>query len=188
MQYECYSPSEMLRWKRTRFQTKLTSLSGSATVSALYGRGHWLCMNSISHLVHCSPAVLPLAISIAGQLVKDLQLTEHGSDWREIVSIMKEEMSQQQTVAERLVDVSLKGIRGPQQKSVIALFKSLALLPEDTHCPPDILVLMHEVGVGVSASSDEQQTGLSRNHRTMQVRRWMKMLIDRSLVLVSAPL
>ena len=125
--------------------------------------------------------MLPLAISIAGQLVKDLQLTDQGSDWCGIVSMMKEEWDQY-TIAERLVDVSLKSIRGAQQTSVITLFKSLALLPEDTCCPPEVCVLMYEVGAGIPSSSEEQAS-MSRSRRVMQVRRWMKCLIDRSIVL-----
>ena len=40
-----------------------------------------------------------------------------------------------QTVEESVIATSLGSIRGPQRGSILALFRSLALVPEDTHAP-----------------------------------------------------
>ena len=120
---------------------------------------------------------LPLAISIAGQLVKDLEL-EATADWDGIVSAMKEEFADgsRQSVEDTVILTSLKSITGTHKDNVITLFKCLALVPEDTVVPLDALAMIFEAG----ASTDEKPV---KRPSILSIRRWLKVLIERSLVL-----
>eukprot|EP01047_Picozoa_sp_COSAG01_P017740 COSAG01_NODE_946_length_12533_cov_4.570532_1_plen_238_part_10 len=97
--------------------------------------------------------MLPLALSIAGQLVNELEL-EAASDWEGIVSIMKEEYADgaQQSVEDTVIRTSLNSISGSHTKNVKLLLSSLALTPEDTVVPLDMLALMFQAHV----STDEK--------------------------------
>eukprot|EP01052_Picozoa_sp_SAG31_P021339 SAG31_NODE_1645_length_7652_cov_2.069906_4_plen_267_part_00 len=121
--------------------------------------------------------MLPLAISIAGQLVKDLEL-EAAKDWDGVVAMMKEEFADgsRQSVEETVILTSLKSVSGSHKDNVTSLFKCLAIVPEDTIVPLDILGLMFQAG----CSTDEKPAS---RPRIMMIRRWLKVLIERSLVL-----
>ena len=121
--------------------------------------------------------MLPLAISIAGQLVKDLEL-DATEDWDGIVTVLKDEFADgsQRSVEETVIKTSLKSISGSHKENVTALFKCLALLPEDTIVPLDILAMLFEAG----CSTEEKPV---QKPRIMMIRRWLKVLLERSLVL-----
>eukprot|EP01043_Picozoa_sp_COSAG02_P048239 COSAG02_NODE_4721_length_5052_cov_14.669695_3_plen_286_part_00 len=121
--------------------------------------------------------LLPLAISIAGQLVKDLDLGAT-DDWDGILAVLKEEFDDgsKRTVEETVILTSLNAIDGRHKDNIAALFKCLALLPEDVAVPLDILAMMFQ------ASCSTEEKSITRP-KIMMIRRWLMVLIERSLVL-----
>lgn len=71
---------------------------------------------------------------------------------------------------------SLNSISGAHKDNVKKLFKCLALLPEDTIAPLDILAMIFQA----SCSTAEKP---APRPRIMMIRRWLNVLIERSLVL-----
>jgi hypothetical protein len=69
-----------------------------------------------------------------------------------------------------VIATSLRGIKGAQRESILQLFKALALVREDVSPPLEALCLMFEVQSG-------------RRPSVLEIRRYLKCLIDRSLVL-----
>ena len=126
--------------------------------------------------------MLPLSISIVGKLVKEFGLVlDNPDDWQDIVSVIKVEFAEsdgQRTVEEAVIAASVNSISGTQKKNVMHLFKSLALLPEDTAVPLEIVSLMFQAVPG-----DDGATMKKPN--LLNIRRWLKKLLDRSLVLGS---
>ena len=129
---------------------------------------------------------LPLTIGVAGKLIRQLA---HGSsmpeasDWAEVLALLKDEMKDPDgslSVEESVIRASIKAIPKKIRKDVTQLFVSFALAPEDTFVPLSV------IGMAFDACGDQERTvgtvkrkPLSR----MQVRRYLKALIDRSLVL-----
>jgi hypothetical protein len=132
---------------------------------------------------------LPLALGIAGKLCHSLfPVIESPRDLDEVYQHLQDEFStggQQQTVEEVVIRTTLKSIKGVDQKEVINLFYSLALIPEDVRCPLDIVSIVFESATTVRNESNVKQQQPSR----LQIRKWLKLLIDRSLVMgsVDAP-
>jgi hypothetical protein len=118
---------------------------------------------------------LPLSISIAGKLLQDLEV-DGADDWDGILEILKEEFDDNRSVEESVITTSLKSITGSYKKNVTELFKYLAIIPEDTSAPLDILALVFQAGC---STADNR----AKRPRIMMMRRWLKVLIDRSLVL-----
>eukprot|EP01047_Picozoa_sp_COSAG01_P017246 COSAG01_NODE_909_length_12785_cov_4.201876_6_plen_336_part_00 len=118
---------------------------------------------------------LPLAISIAGKLVKDMAL-DASDDWDGILEVLKEEFDDgnRRSVEESVIMTSLKSIHGSQKENVTALFKCLAIIPEDTATPLDILALVFQAGCSTADNRIKRP-------RILMLRRWLKSLIDRSL-------
>ena len=75
-----------------------------------------------------------------------------------------------------MIRASLRGLKGSaaEQENVKALLTLFALVREDTHCPLEVLLLMFNATV--VGSSDSTVT-------IMHIRKWLRILIDRSLVL-----
>ena len=71
---------------------------------------------------------------------------------------------------------SLKSITGSHKDNATALFKCLAIVPEDTVIPLDILALVFQAGCSTPET-------VAKRPRIMMMRRWLKVLLDRSLVL-----
>ena len=120
---------------------------------------------------------LPLAIGITGKLVKSLGL---GSDWTGLVDMLREEFKaggQDRSMEESVISTSLRGITGPHRQSTLALFRALALAPEDVQTPLEAVRLMYEAAQAHAAE------GRAPPLSVMQIRRCLKLLIDRSLVL-----
>ena len=121
--------------------------------------------------------LLPLSISIAGKLVKEFGVGE-ADDWDGIVELMKEEFAESGDVAEAVISASIHSIHGSQKQNVMHLFKALALLPEDTMCPLEVVSLMCQ-------AVPAEDGGKVKRPNVLNTRRWLKQLIDRSLVLGS---
>lgn len=121
--------------------------------------------------------MLPLAISIAGQLVKDLEL-QAPEDWDGIVTLMKDEFADgsRQSVEDTVILTSLKSITGTHKDNVTSLFKCLAIVPEDTIVPLDMLAMIYQAG----CSTDEKPVN---RPKIIMIRRWLKVLLERSLIL-----
>ncbi len=121
--------------------------------------------------------MLPLAVSIAGKLVKDLEL-DSSADWDGIVSLLKDEFADgdSKTIEDTVIKSSLNSIRGSHKDNIISLFKCLALVPEDTTVPLEILPFIFQAG----CSTDEDT---ATRPKIIMIRRWLKVLIERSLIL-----
>jgi hypothetical protein len=123
---------------------------------------------------------LPLAIGIAGALLKNMGLD---TDWSEVLAVLKEEFGQGgqvRAMENSVISISLTSIKGRQRDQVIQLFCGFALVPEDTFCPLEVLGMIFEATTPLT-SAGEQTKPTSR----LLLRKWLKMLIDRSLVLGS---
>eukprot|EP01050_Picozoa_sp_SAG11_P002065 SAG11_NODE_100_length_16863_cov_12.374911_7_plen_686_part_00 len=119
--------------------------------------------------------LLPLAIGMAGKFLEEYGLADGGADWEGILSEIKDEFGQSdqtKSIEERIIATSLKSLKGPESQQIIALFHAMALIPEDQQCPLEVLPLLleaHSVG--------------ERRRSVLRVRKWLKKLLDRSLVL-----
>jgi hypothetical protein len=116
---------------------------------------------------------LPLTIGIAGKMIRQLSFSGE-VDWSGISEFLKEELTADDlaTVEEQVIAASVKRIPSKIQKQVLKLFLSFAMIPEDTHVPLDVLGMLYD------AQADDSKP-ISRLH----VRKYLKVLIDRSLVL-----
>eukprot|EP01048_Picozoa_sp_COSAG05_P000269 COSAG05_NODE_7_length_42457_cov_58.929152_26_plen_185_part_00 len=132
--------------------------------------------------------LLQLAISIAGQLVKDLEL-DASADWTGIVSVMKQEFkdnNSRQSVEEAVILTSLKGLQATaQQKNAVSLFYALALVPEDIRCPLEIMAMLFEACAPTNPALEKAAKDVPTVKRPsiMSIRRMLKTLINRSLVI-----
>ena len=117
---------------------------------------------------------LPLALGIAGSLASSLGLVGT-TDWSGMIGVLKEELRESHSggVEEGVIRASLRGLKGSatEQANVKSLLLLFALVPEDTHCPLEVLLLMFEA---VHEGS---------NATIMHIRKWLRILINRSLVL-----
>ena len=117
---------------------------------------------------------LPLALGIAGRLAASLGLVGT-EDWSDMIGVLKEELRESLSggAEEGMIRASLRGLKGSaeEQANVRSLLMLFALVPEDTHCPLEVLLLMFEaVHEGSGATM-------------MHIRKWLRTLINRSLVL-----
>jgi hypothetical protein len=124
---------------------------------------------------------LPLAIGIAGSLLKTMGLD---TDWSEVLTVLQEEFGeggQVRAMENSVIRTSLKGIKGRQRDQIIQLFCGFALIPEDTFCPLEVLGMIFEATTPVPDGAMPKPKPTSR----LLLRKWLKVLIDRSLVLGS---
>eukprot|EP01046_Picozoa_sp_COSAG06_P014490 COSAG06_NODE_900_length_11658_cov_9.850852_4_plen_1819_part_00 len=118
---------------------------------------------------------LPLALGIAGRLAASLGLVGT-DDWSGMIGVLKEELHQTHSGGGEvggMIRASLRGLKGSaqEQASVKALLLLFALVPEDTHCPLEVLLVMFN-----AVHTDSVAT-------LMHIRKWLRILITRSLVL-----
>jgi hypothetical protein len=108
-------------------------------------------------------------------------LVTDGDDWRGILEALEEEFDQggrTQSMEESVIAASLRGIQGRHRTEILALFRAMSLIPEDVQPPLEVLAMMYEAEV----SSDDDVPG-SKRPTLLNLRRWLKMLLDRSLAL-----
>ena len=120
---------------------------------------------------------LPLALGIAGRLAASLGLVDTGSnDWSGMLDVLREELHESSGGTEEgMIRASLRGLKGSarEQANVKNMLLLFALVPEDTHCPLEVLLLMY-------AAVHEGSTAT-----IMHVRKWLRVLLNRCLVLGS---
>ena len=118
---------------------------------------------------------LPLALLVmAGKLILELEV---GDNWDGITSILRDELRGDEQASSReqaVIRASLAGLKGSERDTVGArqLFKLFGLVPEDTSCPLECLQLMYDAVYETTKATS-----------VLHIRKWLKMLIDRSLVL-----
>ena len=119
---------------------------------------------------------------------------------KEVLAVLKEEFGeggQVRSMENSVIRTSLKGIKDRHREQVIQLFCGFAMVPEDTHCPLEVLAMIFEVTRPLAASNRRGSSALvsdaganasgeqPRPTSKLMIRKWLKMLIDRSLVLGS---
>ena len=124
---------------------------------------------------------LPLAVGIAGSMLKKMSLGVD-DDWSGIVGVLKSEFGeggQSRAMENSVIRTSLKSIKGSQQAEVMQLLTAFGMVPEDTTCPLEVIGMMF-AAVGKARNARPK---LQRIPPRLLVRKWLKLLIDRSLVL-----
>ena len=93
-----------------------------------------------------------------------------------MIGVLKEELRESHSggAEEGMIRASLRGRKGSvtEQRHVKSRLLLFALVPEDTHCPLEVLLLMFE-------AAHEGSGGATLMH----IRKWLRILINRSLVL-----
>eukprot|EP01048_Picozoa_sp_COSAG05_P005356 COSAG05_NODE_315_length_11604_cov_8.336375_6_plen_1129_part_00 len=120
---------------------------------------------------------LPLALGIAGRLAASLGLVgAETRDWSDMIGVLKDELRESHSggTEEGMIRASLRGLRGSaqEQENVRALLNMFALVPEDTHCPLEMLLLIFKATIPGSEATS-----------IMHIRKWLRILLNRSLVL-----
>jgi hypothetical protein len=117
---------------------------------------------------------LPLALGIAGRLAASLGLVGT-ADWSGMIGVLKEELRESHAGGTEtgMIRASLRGLKGSaeEQVNVRALLLMFALVPEDTFCPLEVMLLMF------NAVHEGSNTSM------MHIRKWLRVLLNRSLVL-----
>lgn len=120
---------------------------------------------------------LPLTLALAGKIIKGLGVAD---DWHEVLELMQEEFlesAQERSMEDRVIRTSLRSINGPHRENVLRLFHALAVVPEDTQVPIEVVAMLFEAEADAPA--------LPKPPSLLNIRRYLKVLIDRSLVLGS---
>ena len=116
---------------------------------------------------------LPLALDIAGRLITDMGLE---LDWKGVPQMLRQEMaaaSGGETSLEcRIISTSMNAIAERDRQGCREIFAVLATVAEDTHVPPDAFYLMFS-----------EITAAEGPVPHLQLRKWMQLLINRSLIL-----
>jgi hypothetical protein len=127
---------------------------------------------------------LPLALGIAGRLLRSMALG-NGTSWAGVVEMLKDEFKgehgEARAMENSVIRTSLKSIKGKDKTSITHLFLAFALIPEDTFAPLDIIEMMFS-----TKKMDHGPGSIdAKPPNRLQIRRWLKVLINRSLVLGS---
>jgi hypothetical protein len=126
---------------------------------------------------------LPLTIGVAGKLIRQLaqgHTMSEASDWAEVVALLEDEFKDPDgdlSIEESVIRASIKAIPTKIRNQVIRLFHGFALVPEDTLVPLPVL------GMVFDACGDQPDGIRATPLSQLQARRYLKVLIDRSLVL-----
>jgi hypothetical protein len=128
----------------------------------------------IARLCRC----LPLSLGICGRLLAESTVNGH---WAGVLDLLHSEVfsreDQDCNITDTIFSSSLRAITGPHADAVRTLFRALGLVPEDTRVPLQALCMLYEAEVVAQGGS------LPKKISVLSVRKWLKMLIDRSLVL-----
>ena len=79
-----------------------------------------------------------------------------------------------------VIKTSLKAIKAKQRDETSQLLNSFALIREDTACPLDVLGVMF---AALGQARGETKSRMTHIPPRLLLRKWLKVLIDRSLVL-----
>eukprot|EP01052_Picozoa_sp_SAG31_P002383 SAG31_NODE_84_length_27014_cov_3.743006_10_plen_204_part_00 len=124
---------------------------------------------------------LPLSLAIVGKLVRECRRDSRPMnelDWAAILEQLQEEFSdsdQHSRMQDRIIRTSLRSIKGPHRKNILQLFDAFATVPEDARIPIEMVQMLYEAGENVTRAKPS----------LLSIRRWLKVLIDRSLILGS---
>lgn len=129
---------------------------------------------------------LPLTIGVSGKLIRQVAQGSSMSarDWADVVALLEEELNDPDgslSIEEGVIRASIKAIPKKLQRQVTQLFYGFALVPEDTLVPLQVLELVfHACG---HSDGTESTTAVQKPTSRLQIRRYLKLLINRSLVL-----
>ena len=119
---------------------------------------------------------LPLAVDLCGRMLKDFGVS--GSDWVGIPQLLQEELRSgdrdETTVEYRVLAASLSSIPLRDRESAKKVFQVFALVAEDTHIPMGAFRILLSAVTGETELVPE-----------MTLRRWIQVLVNRSIVLGS---
>ena len=80
----------------------------------------------------------------------------------------------EETLEYRVISVSLNSVPQKHKAGIKSVFSAFALVAEDTHVPPAIFLILLKAVMGAETLVSE-----------LQLRRWLQILINRSLVLAT---
>eukprot|EP01048_Picozoa_sp_COSAG05_P011210 COSAG05_NODE_1042_length_6066_cov_2.922742_2_plen_1109_part_00 len=119
---------------------------------------------------------LPLAVDLAGKMLRDFGVS--GADWTGIPALLRQEMragdGDDSTVEYRVISASLSTIPPRDRANAKQVLSTFALIAEDTYVPISAFRILFSVVSGEEELVPE-----------MQLRKWLQLLINRSLVLGS---
>jgi hypothetical protein len=129
---------------------------------------------------------LPLALGIAGNRLRQMVGGSRSTHrWDGVTAVLERELAASghaHSIEYTVIQVSLNSIDTAYRAQVVRLFSSFALVREDTFAPLEIVEMLYvacQVSVDGSISSS---ANVSAPPPRSSVRRWLKVLIDRSLV------
>jgi hypothetical protein len=132
---------------------------------------------------------LPLTIGIAGKLIKEIttgsSMTD-ASDWADVVELLHTELNDPDgdlSIEESVIRASIKSIPTKVRKQVTRLFYGFALVPEDMHVPLPVLGMIFDVCGNVNDGKSSKKSSTNKPISRMHIRNYLKVLINRSLVL-----
>jgi hypothetical protein len=114
--------------------------------------------------------MLPLHIGIAGKIIRSMGV-ENDADWSGVVEELQ--ATESHSVADAIILSGMRSLPAVQRDGAAMLFKCFAYVPEDCRVPFEMMQLLLETQI---AAGNSPPTRLA-------LRRWLKLLIDRSLVL-----
>ena len=120
--------------------------------------------------------MLPLHIGIAGKIIHSMAVED--GDWSGVVEELQ--ASGSQSVEDAIILSGIRSIPAAQRDGAATLFQCFAFVPEDCKVPFEMMQLLLETQAAAAGSAPPTRLSL---------RRWLKLLIDRSLVLgpIDAP-
>ena len=117
---------------------------------------------------------LPLAVDLAGKMLRDFGVS--GGDWAGIPELLRQELrsgdDDETTVEYRVISASLNAIPLRDRAKAKEVFSVFALVAEDTHVPLGAFRILLSAITGESELVPE-----------LQLRKWMQVLVNRSIVL-----
>jgi hypothetical protein len=132
---------------------------------------------------------LPLTIGVAGKLIKQVATGSNMSDaseWADVVELLQGELNDPEgdlSIEESVIRASIKSIPMKLRKQVTRLFHGFALAPEDMHVPLPVLGMIFDSCGSLDDDESCKTSSPNKLISRMHVRNYLKVLIDRSLVL-----
>jgi hypothetical protein len=134
-------------------------------------------------------AYLPLSLAIAGKLIRELELGL--AEWDGLSAVLQEELraGEHSSKEHAVIKTSLSKLKGSRrdQKGARALLQVLGLVPEDTTIDPYTLHMLFCAVWPVIATSTDSPEDIGNSVTVTHIRKFLRVLISHSLVLVSAP-